>query len=91
MRAQPKTCVGRGVGFGIPRQIHVGFDIPQQAKVAVAHRPDARSEFIKKTWLGGRLLHHTDTPTQQIVEHVAEHDVIFEHRVGVTARRRGQR
>ena len=28
MRAQPKTRVGRGVGFGIPRQIHVSFDIP---------------------------------------------------------------
>ena len=89
MRAEPEPRVGGGVGFGVPSQIHVGFHIPEQAKVAVAHWADACSEFVEESGFSGRLLHYTYTQTQQVVEHVAKHVVLFENSVCVTTRRRG--
>ena len=91
MRAQTKPRVGRGVGFGVPGQIDVGFYIPEQTKVAVAHRPNARGEFGEKPRFSGRLLHHAHAQAHQVIKHVAERVIIFKHRVGITTRRRRQR
>ena len=90
MRAQPESRIGRRVGFGVARQIDVGFDIPQQTKVAVAHRANARGEFSEKPWLIGCLLNYTHTQTQQVVEHVAKRVIVLKHRISLTARRRRQ-
>ena len=89
MRAQPESRVGRGVGFGVACEIDVGFHIPEQAKVAVAHRADARREFGEKPGLSGCLLHYRYAQTQQIIQHVAERVIIFQNSVCISTRRRG--